>query len=306
MRQIEDYLKDTPKNLQPKNKKITEIAERVLSTKRIEKTDYNRAGVKNKLLKIYAYCCAFCEKRIGIADNIEHFRAKHEISILDSALKKQVIDNQGYYWLGFEWSNFLVACRVCNLEKGTFFPINGTRAQLPFVDFTDKKSVDAFFQKTHIGSEELMAEKPLLLHPILDNPNDYLTFEIDGTVTAKNNNIRGIASINIYGLSNEAKNIILIRDRQTIINNIRGKVEHAILNYVNDERLYQDLLNIHVLLQEKIMKEQDHIRQPFSAVRRACLERFKTFFIDIFEGEQAIRLNKAYNQLRIQLNELQM
>jgi hypothetical protein len=206
MRQIEDYLNDVPKTLQANNKKTREIAERILNTKRIEKTDYNRAGVKDKLLKIYAYCCAFCEKRIGIADDIEHFRAKHEVSILDNTLKKQIIDHQGYYWLGFEW---------------------------------------------------------------------------------------------------QEKNIILIRDRQTIINNIRGKVEHAILNYVNEERLYQDLLNIHVKLQEQIMETHHHIRQPFSAVRRACLERFKTFFIDIFEGEHAVQLNKAYDKLRAQLDALQ-
>lgn len=301
MRRIDDYLNDAPKNLQANHQKTRAIAERVFTSKTIDKKDYNRTGVKKKLLEIYGHCCAFCEKRVGIADDIEHFRAKHEISILDSAFKKQVIDNEGYYWLGFEWSNFLLACRVCNLEKTTLFPIKGTRASAPTVDFTDKTSLDAFFQQCHIRSTELMAEEPLLLHPVLDNPDDYLLFEMDGTVIAKNNNLRGAASIRIYGLSNEEKNIILIRDRQTIIYNIRGKVEHAMLNFVNEERLYQDLLNIHVKLQEQIMEPHHKIRHPFSAVRRACLERFKTFFIDIFEGEQAARLNKAYDKLRTQL-----
>jgi hypothetical protein len=304
MRQIADYFKDAPKNLQANHKKTRAIAERIFTSKTIEKKDYNRTGVKKKLLEIYGHCCAFCEKRVGIVDDIEHFRAKHEISILDSTLKKQIIDHQGYYWLGFEWSNFLLACRVCNLEKTTLFPISGTRASAPTVDFTDKLSLDAFFQKCHIRSAELIAEEPLLLHPVLDNPDDYLIFEMDGTVIAKNNNIRGVTSISVYGLSNEEKNILLIRDRQIIIHNIRGKVEHAILHFVNEERLYQDLLNIHVKLQEQIMETHHFIRQPFSAVRRACLERFKTFFIDIFEGEQAVRLNKAYDKLRAQLEAL--
>jgi hypothetical protein len=67
-------------------------------------------------------------------------------------------------------------------------------------------------------------------------------------------------------------------------------------HYVNDDRLYEDLRAIHVGLLRDIAKEK-----PFSAVRRACLTQFKTFFMDDFEGEHQMRLYRAYDKLKNKL-----
>ena len=148
-------------------------------------------------------------------------------------------------------------------------------------------------RNNHIRSLELQSEQPLLLHPVLDNPEDYLFFKMDGTVTAKNSNIRGLKTIEYYGLSDWKNREILIQERLKIIKNVRRKVYHAVDAYVNDERLYQDLYNIHLDLIEKIQT-----KEPFSAVRRSCLVNFKSFFIYEFKDEQEVNLNHAYARLK--------
>ena len=57
---------------------------------------YGHKAVKDKLEEIFNHKCAFCETHDKRAKrDIEHFRPK---SI--------------YYWLGYEWTNFLLSCQA--------------------------------------------------------------------------------------------------------------------------------------------------------------------------------------------------
>jgi hypothetical protein len=283
MRQIDDYFDIIPESLMPSTLVANGTISRILTLKRIESSDYNKPDVKLRLLQIYAYCCAYCEARVSNYDPIDHFRAKNAIT--------GVNNTEGYYWLGCCWSNLLMTCSVCNSSfKRNHFPITGHRATLPIFSPTNP---NAFFERCHIRSTELQDELPLLLHPVLDNPNAYLVFEENGTVSALDNNSKGMQSIEIYGLSNWTKRELLIQERQKVIENIRKDVFHAILHYVSDDRLYEDLAYIHLKLIRKIQE-----RLPFSAVRRACLVNFKSFFIDKFSSEEEIRLSNAYQRLK--------
>ena len=202
MRQINDYFDSIPHSLQMAQlttvrykRERTSIIERILRDRKVKDTDYKGIGdVKVELLKIYAYCCAFCESRISKYDDAEHFRPKHAIT---------GVNTDGYYWLAVEWSNLLIACKVCNNDyKQTHFPIAGTHILPPIgVDLGEDTSISDFFRRNHIRSVELQSEQALLLHPVLDNPDDYLFFEKKGTITVKNNNIRGRKSIDYYGLN---------------------------------------------------------------------------------------------------------
>lgn len=283
MRQIENYFDKVPKGLKPQTLIANGIITRILATKQVKTSDYKGRNkeVKNILLDIFHRCCAFCETRIGKYDDIEHFRPKHAIA---------GVNTEGYYWLAVVWWNLLVVCKSCNSDyKKNNFPILGTHIALPqHTDLID------FFAKIEI--KQYASELPLLLHPVLDNPNEFLSFEEDGTVSAKNGNQRGLQSILYYGLSDWDKRKTLIQDRKVIIEDVRSRVNTSMRSFVNDARLYEDILNLLTDLIEQIEENR-----PYSAVRRACIANFKVFFIDKFIGVDKDRLESAYKKVIDQL-----
>src|SRR5215469_15345176 len=69
------------------------------------------------LQRIFADKCAYCESPVGHVayGEVNHFRPK--------ALVQEDAAFPGYYWLAYEWSNLLLACRQCALSKRNRFPI---------------------------------------------------------------------------------------------------------------------------------------------------------------------------------------
>jgi energy-coupling factor transporter ATP-binding protein EcfA2 len=122
--------------------------------------------------------CAYCETPIENPD-IEAFRPKQRATNLDGQ-----VDDGHYWWLMFEWSNYLPACRQCNTLKGQRFPVRGPRAQVGAV------------------GPSLEAEKRLLLDPRIDDPARVLLFLDDGRVTSEDE--RGRVSIDVLGLNRES------------------------------------------------------------------------------------------------------
>jgi hypothetical protein len=118
------------------------------------------------LNKYYHSKCAYCE--MTCKADIEHYRPKKGVEE-DPA-------HNGYYWLCYEWSNLIPSCRTCNAEgaKGTKFPVAGNR-------ITGPSFLDGALNQQHCLAHEkpLSEEKPLLLHPEIDNPKIFLAFEPD-------------------------------------------------------------------------------------------------------------------------------
>lgn len=126
--------------------------------------DGKRSRVEDQLAKIYEYKCAYCE-RICKAD-IEHYRPKAGVT--------EDWNHPGYYWLCYEWSNLLPACVTCNREgaKNNQFPILGARVYPPVLSpesSLDMKDLTAY-------CSPLIDEKPYLLHPEIDKPENFFTF----------------------------------------------------------------------------------------------------------------------------------
>ncbi len=304
MRQIKDYFDDIPPRM--REQKYLQLLKELLAKKgRGEIIDsskdikgYAPKEVKNKLILIFGNKCAFCEcnTSFGAHCDTEHFRPK-----------------SFYYWLAFEWTNFLLSCQVCNRDykKSIFDILHGNnKAILPNVDFGDVESIEAFFKSCHIRElEKVEGGGRVLLHPVLDNPNEHLEFQKNGRVVPKNGSIKGKNSIEVYGLDDweyekdkkgkNGKRKDLITERKKIIDQVEGELEHAMTHYRDDDRLYQDIRNINVKLIREIKNNE-----PFSAVRRTCLEKFKPFFIDNvpFSASDKEKLNKAYERLRKELN----
>ncbi len=147
--------------------------------------------------------CAYCESSLANQHgDIEHFRPKKEVH--DANGKK--IDHPGYYWLGYDWQNLFPSCTRCNSKynwerpdepdhktgKGNIFPIKdeSKRVSSPQGDITK--------------------EEPLLLHPLVDNPEDFLELE---TQTGKmlSFNERGQMTIKILGFNEREQ---LVTDRK--------------------------------------------------------------------------------------------
>lgn len=132
-----------------------------------ETPDGRRSRVEDQLAKVYEYKCAYCE-RICKAD-IEHYRPKGAV--------EEVLNHPGYYWLCYEWTNLLPSCVTCNRDgaKNNHFPVLGNRVYPPVL-----------LPNRHLALEDhkafnspLIDERPFLLHPEVDRPEDHFRFVID-------------------------------------------------------------------------------------------------------------------------------
>lgn len=143
---------------------------------------YGHREVKEQLKKDQFGKCCFCEGKFEAfsAGDVEHFRPK-------AALLKEGDTTPtlpGYYWLAYDWNNLLFSCERCNRShKRNSFPLEN----------------EALRVSSHLQADQLDREKPLLINPTLEDPEEHITFE--GEVPKpKNGSHRGELSIECYGL----------------------------------------------------------------------------------------------------------
>ncbi len=135
-----------------------ELAEKVNAGAKLKKGDFKsyiwlKDDVRESLYKHHKGKCCYCERKRELKreSDVEHYRPK-------AAIEGE--GHPGYWWLAYEWSNYLYACKPCNQEhKGARFPLmdGGIRAKGP--------------------KDSLEDEKPFLINPIDENPEDYISFE---------------------------------------------------------------------------------------------------------------------------------
>ena len=286
MREIDNYFNNKP--LIAKTEKYQQLLKDLLTKKKANQKvnsskdikGYAPDEIKDALILIFGNNCAFCECDVSFGSSLdtEHFRPKSK-----------------YYWLAYEWTNFLRACKRCNTNKGVKFKINGLRVSVPNIDF--EKDFDAFLKKCHI--KDYLNEDCLFLHPVLDDPNEHLWFDENGVVHPKSD--KGKYSINELKLNRNSQKLgDLVIERKKIIEEIRLRVERAVHYYTfhkNEKVLYLTILNIHADLFKSVNK-----KETFSAVRRTCVANFKTIFIDKFTGEQERVLNVVYDRIKINID----
>jgi hypothetical protein len=147
--------------------------------------------------------CAFCEVRFQLPNaplHVDHYRPKKEVTV-----GRQTIDHKGYFWLACEWYNLLLVCHNCNSGhseliagkrekhpgKANEFPIGGERVYFPSKDPT-------------LWAKDLESEKPLLLNPYLDDPEEHIAFSELGVPYAKKKSNRGKETIEACHLHRES------------------------------------------------------------------------------------------------------
>jgi len=81
----------------------------------------------------------------------------------------------GYYWLGSDWDNLLPSCAACNQICTHDIPGQGARV----VGKGNRFPIECESKRAKAPDEEV-GEKPLILNPCLDHPENYLEFILEG------------------------------------------------------------------------------------------------------------------------------
>lgn len=178
------------------NKKVSKDAFvfRIYKDKQV--TDYLDAKFNKK--------CGYCESEMAhvTPKDIDHYRPKASVEGAGYAY------HPGYYWLGADWHNLVVACPRCNRSEGHEVPgvtgilQLGKASQFPLL----QESVRV---RSHTGVLANEEQARLLLHPYFDKPEDHLEFTEDGLVHPRiqadgRPSEKGRHSIEVYALQRAA------------------------------------------------------------------------------------------------------
>ncbi len=142
--------------------------------------------------------CAFCEGDAAVQQfgDVEHFRPKGAIHQLKNEGQEQPhspkvkgrtgprVGATGYWWMAYDWENYILACQICNRQwKANFFPIR-----------EEPRANDAPL----FG----VVETPLLLHPFSgEEPREHLEYNEFGEIKAVPGSDFGAATIRTLGLN---------------------------------------------------------------------------------------------------------
>jgi 5-methylcytosine-specific restriction endonuclease McrA len=254
--------------------------------------------------------CNYCESRIEHAATlqVEHYRPK----ALVSAGINDNLELPGYYWLGLEWTNLLLACPKCNGKdaKANKFPIRGTRAGFvnPIITLPGG---GLLLDRTNIrvDSDTLADEHPILLNPEVDHPEDFLTFDIEGNMDGYGQNKeRGDVSWQTYRLNRSE----LIVERLDILDGFRKKILDDIsafeMNVINENALnyYFKQTSIDIIARKSAEEEytlwgrfvNDHINEFIQKyVPQSYHERFAIAYHAAVVAQQSNPIPVVDNQL---------
>jgi uncharacterized protein (TIGR02646 family) len=144
--------------------------------------------LKPFLLRWFHDKCAYCESKMTdvSAGTVDHYRPKGRVAVKKDS-KVSVVRARGYYWLAYDWRNLLPVCERCNSGggKNDQFPTAKPLADDPKLD---PDALDA-------------REKPLLLNPLVDDPERHLRFGVKGVVVGLDE--RGNATVAAYNLGRQ-------------------------------------------------------------------------------------------------------
>lgn len=167
--------------------------------------------------------CGYCELPViaGQHGDVEHFAPKAAVTEFvnwENERGRETADlakltgrnpskrlPAGYWWLAYDWSNYLLACAVCNsVWKGNLYPVK----QPP----------------VRGNPDEAQRETPLLLNPFgRRDPARHLHFGIDGSVEPLDDSDFGRETIRTCGLGRLA----LVQERTFSTTSAYGAVHQA-------------------------------------------------------------------------------
>ncbi len=184
-------------------------------------SSYKADSVVQALEKLFHGKCAYCESRYQHLHpvDVEHFRPKGGIAVLDRATGKMKLQRPGYYWLAASWENLFPSCIDCNRERTQEFP------DQPSGKFGKANKFPLSGRKRKLAPGCERKEKPLLLNPCEDDPDEHLEFTEEGVVRPaldrqNRPSRKGKASIEVYGLHRNT----LVQERRDFATKINAQI----------------------------------------------------------------------------------
>ncbi len=162
-------------------------------------------GLKKYFMKSQHQKCGYCEVQVSDDGDVEHYRPKSVIQELEAegtelenlrnlrGRKKPEVTEHGYWWLAYEWSNYLLSCSICNQKyKSALFPVSLPRRERSHhkYKFQNPEKID------------VRREQPLLINPFEKNldPYEYFEYAPSGFIKPRDRSKRGLETIRVCGL----------------------------------------------------------------------------------------------------------
>lgn len=228
-------------------------------------TDSFWQSLKNHFMKAQYQKCGYCEIHLSEDGDVEHFRPKSEIQELLAegtevantrrlrGRKKPATTERGYWWLAYEWNNYLLSCSLCNQKyKSALFPVSTPR----------RPGNNPNFKYDNPRKSDINTEKPLLLNPFDKDFDPYEFFEYTqtGFIKPRNGNIRGLETIRVCGLHRIS--LTHIRALKAVTTSTNAK---ALMHAVPDSPL-QEILAVNMLF-------DGHEVSPFAGMVRVIFQQ---------------------------------
>jgi uncharacterized protein (TIGR02646 family) len=147
---------------------------------------YGNDDVKAALEILFEKKCAYCESKYTATQpvDIEHYRPKGRVK----KVGEKGFIFPGYWWLAASWENLLPSCIDCNRKRRHKFDNRedkqGKADHFPLFNGVNQDKVEG---------QELL-ERPLLIDPTKDEPDDYFHFSVLGTSTYKSSIVKPLAN----------------------------------------------------------------------------------------------------------------
>jgi uncharacterized protein (TIGR02646 family) len=232
---------------------------------------YRLPEVKRALQDLFHGKCAYCESRYEGTQpvDVEHWRPKAKVV-------EGKVESEGYYWLAATWDNLLPSCIDCNRERSQML--------MPSREVRTVGKANRF--PLEPGSvrartlDDLALERPLLLDPCQDYPEEHLEFIQEGVVRSRRQSTgaassKGESSIEVYALNrtglvhSRREVLLLIQQRMYTIDRLIEILEDGGAGE-QVQAIAEDLL-AHELAALSRFRQPD---QPYSQMARQVIDAF--------------------------------
>jgi len=237
---------------------------------------------RTKLADIYKNKCGYCERYSHIP-TIDHHRPKGRVTGPQN-------NAEGYYWLIYEWTNLVPACKDCNSSSYKFdkFPIANGRVNRP-----PKIGGNINYTLLNYDSNHHIPEKPLILHPeYCVIPEIHFDFTKDGKIHGISK--EGKASVSTYGLDRKDLNI----ERRDIYDDYFRRLKRSvdkrfrIANPISQNELIDDLK----FLFTEITKAANSNNLNHTLFRKSFLKKLSYYFIEPITVANQTQLKDAISE----------